>query len=74
MVRWSALLSKIKFASAVCVCNVFEDVHGGPAVNCAVVRMEGGMLALHPPWSSSIINDLIMGGGMVQTLGIPTVK
>ena len=64
MARRSALPSEINFARALCVCNALEDVHGGPVVNCAVVRMEGGMMVLCPPWSSSIINnDLIMGGG-----------
>ena len=43
MVRRSALPSEIDFARAVCVRNALVDVHGGPVVNCAVVRMEGGI-------------------------------
>ena len=38
-----ALPSEINFARAVCVRNVLVDVHGAPVVNCAVVRMEGGI-------------------------------
>ena len=41
--RTGALPSEIDFARAVCVRNALVDVHGGPVVNCAVVRMEGGM-------------------------------
>ena len=41
--RKCALLSEIDFARAVCVCNVLVDVHDAPVVNCAVVRIEGGI-------------------------------
>ena len=37
-------------------------------VNCAVVRIEGRILALRPLWSSSIINnDWIIGGGRTNS-------
>ena len=61
---------KINFARAVCVRNALVDVHDGPVFNGAVARMEGGMLALPPPWSSAVINnDLIMGGGWYKLYG-----
>ena len=69
-----ALPSEINFARVACVPNALEDLHGGPVVNCAVVMIGGGILALRPPWSSSITNDLIMEGGVVQTVRIPTVQ
>ena len=54
---------EINFACVVYVSNALVDLQGGPVVNCAVVMMGGGILALHPPWSSSITNDLIKEGG-----------
>ena len=60
--RTRAILSEIEFTCAVCVGNALVDIPGGHVVNCGVVRMEGEILALRPPWSKLIINDLIMGG------------
>ena len=31
------------FVRAACVDTVLVDVHGAPGVNCAVVRIEGGI-------------------------------
>ena len=41
--RTGALPSEIDFARVVCVRNALMDVHGAPVVNCAVVRIEGGI-------------------------------
>ena len=71
--KYGALPLEIDFACALCVGNALVDVHGGPVINCAVVRTEGGILALRPPWPSSIINGLIMWG-VVHTVWIPTVE
>ena len=41
---WFATVpSKIDVARTVCVLSTLVDIHGGPVVNCAVVRMEGGI-------------------------------
>ena len=43
-VRWTgALPLEIYFSRTVCVHNALADVLGGTVVNCAVVRMEGGI-------------------------------
>ena len=41
--KYGSLPLEIDFARAVCVNNALEDVHGAPVVNCAVVRIEGGI-------------------------------
>ena len=43
MVRGSAIPSEIDFARAVSVCNALVYFRGKTVVNCAVVRVEGGI-------------------------------
>ena len=44
--KYGALPLEIDFARAVCVRNALVDVHSKNVVNCAVVRVEGGIANL----------------------------